>query len=858
MKYIEYQKKYADGVAELWNKSTKNWPEGLGSKLEKNAQDIEKELSLGGYLKIILALSEDNKVVGYCDLKSSPIFKEVCYIETLNVHPNYQGLGIGRQLLKRIIKFSIINGYNRIDAFTWPSNIKAISLYKRMGFFWQPNTSVQMVNFIPKLFNYYFLPRNLLKKWDTLLQVKPTPGPDKFQIDGRLYYPYLFTDEQNLIEIRIDKISQCIFYYKTSSAFFTISTTDLTLHGDAREVEINTRGFRIDNAKLCCHKKEFAIDITRNIIIIPSKIQMPNEESILKIFAQRGMRKFEFGIGFCRQEKIEPLDKNQFISASIPQVGFRKVIEHSAPLICKVIVSKVMRKAVSYQIRGGNELFTIDISNIVRLLLPGIHKIKFIFKEKSKNGKIITIIKRYLIVDNTENILQAKVGKDMLIWLKDCCCFIKNPGAKLVIRSHNLIDRGIVFAHYDQISNSRKKLETKEFTFQCNNKNDKAIVRAATKELTKVYIFANPGDVVVNYKSLKPLTLLSTAYFMDESALLKIGAKKGPITMIQKDVENRIKQNNGFQLLTYSHRIACSLNEKSTNEFDFASQRIIYKISLQSKKIIAPTAWQIKERRKELISSSYKIQELIENVKLVRFLKNNFICATRSLSLAVDPSFGLGIHSLKFNNKEILLTDYPKVGQLGEDWPWYGGLYTLGCLANPEVIDSFKELCLEEKNEMHSIISYHNGKNIPGVFIKTNMDRVSGLKTAYLITYYFLLPYELIMVSKFENENHVPMPCYFSSIAYIKPLPDMLLISDAFRSKIMPNEEHLEIPAKRIIKFRSQKNELIIRYLLYSNLGSNLKVINLANRKGFNLVLDIKDYFEPTNFIVQHFQFKGE
>ncbi len=855
MKYISYQKKYADGVAKLWNESAENWPEGLGAKFKKNALDIEKEISLAGYLKIILALSEDGEVIGYCDLKPSPNIKEVCYIDTLNVHPKYQGLGIGRQLLKRIINFSIINGYNRIDAFTWPSNTKAISLYKRMGFFWQPNTSVQMVNFIPKLFNLGFLDSNFISKWDALLCVNPITGPDKFQIDDRLYYPYLFKYKQNLLEIRIDKLSQSVFHYKTKSFFFIISTSSLMFHGDAHRVEIKTQGFRTNNAKFYCQEKEFKLGIVKNVITIPTKIQMLSGEAVLMVFAQRGSQNFEFGVGFCKHQKIEPLDENQFIPARLPQVGFRNLIGLKTPLICKITIEKAMRKAILYQMSGTNELFKIDISNILTLLPSGVHKIKFIFKEKLKRKRIATV-ERFLLVDNKQKIFYTKLGEGILIWLKSCCCFIRNPGAKLVIRSHNLIDRGLIFANYDRISNNEKEISTVKFTLTCNSKNDKIVIRAISKELTKIYIFTNPGNIVVNYKLSKPLTILSTAYCMDESALLKIGAKKRPITMIGDDGKKLIKQSNGFQLLTYSHRIACLLNKNCTKEINFTSHRITYKIDFQSKNIVAPIEWQIRKRRKDLIPPSNKIQELVENVIIEKFLKHTTICAIECLSLAVDPSFGPGIYSLKFNNKEILLTDYPKVSQLGENWPWYGGVYTLGCLANKDIIDSFKDLCLEEKSEMYSIISRYNNRNVSGIFVKSTMNNVSGLKTAYLNTYYFLLPYELLIISRFENETQVPMPCYFSSTAYLKPSSDMLLISDIFKDKIPLNKEHLEIPGKRIIEFTSQKNRFIIRYLLYSNFNSNLKAINLANKKGFNLVLDIKDYFKPTDLIVQHIHFK--
>lgn len=853
MKYISYQKKYADGIAKLWNESIENWPEGIGLELEKNVEDIEKELSLGGYLKIILALSEKEEVLGYCDLKPSPVFREVCYIETLNVHPKYQGLSIGRQLLKRIIEFAVNKGYRRIDAFTWSSNTKAISLYKKMGFFWQPNTSVQMVNFIPVLFNTGFLNINLIKKWDELLCVKPDFGPDRFQIGGREYYPYLFKYNQNLLEIRIDKLSQSVFFYKTKSAFFMISTPGLMLPENDHIVKIKTRGFRINNVRFSTGREKFKINVAQNTIIIPSEIQTLGEEPILTLFAQRGSLNFEFGIGFYKGTKIEPLDKSQLITSRMPQVGFRKLVNFKAPFICRISIEKVMRKPVEYQISETNELFTIDISDILALLPIGVYKIKFVFEVKSKKEKIATV-ERYLIKDNSQIISYARLGTDILIWLKNCCCFIKNPGAKLVIQSHNLIDRGVVFANYDSISN--REIGTQQFNLQCYYRNDKIIIRAVGKRLTKIFVFANPGSIVVNYKMPKLQKVISTTYLMEESALLKIGTWKKPITMMEEDCKRLIRQSNRFQLLLHSLKISCTLHKEIAKVIQFMPHRITYEIDSPSKNIIPSTAWHVKVRNKRAITSFKKAQTLIANGKVDNLLKNNFICATECLSMSVDPGFGPVIYSLKWNNEEVLLTPYPKVANFGETYPWYGGLYTVGCLADRKVIDSFEELCLEEKTEMYSIISHYNHKDISGILIKSHMNRVSGLKSAFLYTYYFLLPYELVVITKFENESRIPIPCYFSSIAYIKPISDMVLISDIFTDRIMLNKEHFEIPAEKIIRFKSHKKKCVISYLLYCNLCSNLKVINLANKKGFNLILRIKDYFKPSDFIVQYIRFR--
>ena len=36
-----------------------------------------------------------------------------------------------------------------MDLYTWPGNLKSVPLYKKMGFMWQPDSSVHMENFTP-------------------------------------------------------------------------------------------------------------------------------------------------------------------------------------------------------------------------------------------------------------------------------------------------------------------------------------------------------------------------------------------------------------------------------------------------------------------------------------------------------------------------------------------------------------------------------------------------------------------------------------------------------------------------------------------------------------------------------------
>lgn len=853
MRYVDYKEEYAGAVAELWNESAINWPEGLDASPVKTADEVVKELSTGDYLKVILALSDNRKIVGYCDLKPSPNMKDVCYVETLNVHPKYQGYGIGRQLLKRIIDFSIIERMGRIDAFTWPSNEKAIHLYKKMGFFWKPNTSVQMINFLPKLFNNGFLKWKFIKNWSTLLCVDPKTGFDEIEGDGRAYYPYIFGIKQNPIEIRIDNLSEAVYYYKTKRIVFIISANSIIPQRDSHKIVIRNKGFQPIKAKLYHKEKESPMNIIQNTIEIKPENLKSGGEYSLRILARYGGIDFTFEAGFYIQSKIEHIEQSYFISNQFQKIVFRKFADLNLPLECEITVDRFRGVTYSYMIHEKNELFAVDMNDILKLLPPGIYKTKFVFKEKLKMFKTTTI-ELLIIIDGKKTILHAEVENGVLIWLRDCYYFVRNPGAKLIIHSHNLIDRGFIYAGFDEIVGKKGGVGKQEFKFQYVSKDSEVLIRAISTELIKEFTFRNPGDVMIRYRLPETSTILSTAYLMDESAELKIGASKKPITMFHVDGRELIKKYKKFKLITRNYHVGCSIYKNSIKEIDIAPDKINFLV--KPKKKTVSVKWQVRKRKKVFSPYSIRAQTMLENIKFIQLSKKHYQCSEKNISIATDPSFGPIIHSIKFNNNEMLLTDYPKVGQFGEIWPWYGGLYTLGCMANRKIIGNYKELHFKQKGETFNISTHFDNIQIPGILIKTHMPWISNTRNVYLETYFFLLSHELLIISRFENEIQVPLPCYFASLGYIKPYSDMLINSDILHEKISLSDDHLEIPGNGEFQLVSRKNSFAIKYILSCNLDSNLKLVNLAHNKGFNLILDIKDYFKPSDIVVQQLQFE--
>lgn len=98
---------------QLWHKS----PSSIG-------------VALAGALSFMVAMLDDQLVAyEWCD-----IYERHAHLTRLAVHPDYQGRGIGAQLLYRAIRDALEAGADQITLNTMESNQRSRALYERFGF----------------------------------------------------------------------------------------------------------------------------------------------------------------------------------------------------------------------------------------------------------------------------------------------------------------------------------------------------------------------------------------------------------------------------------------------------------------------------------------------------------------------------------------------------------------------------------------------------------------------------------------------------------------------------------------------------------------------------------------------------
>ena len=243
VKIVEYHEGLAKGIAKMWNESRENWG---GDSTVTTEQDVKEKEANSTNLHLFLAMVGD-EVAGYCGLSEYREDKGALYIPLLNVHPKYQGLKIGKQLVLKAVDKTVELQWPRLDLFTWPGNTKAVPLYKKCGFFWEDrDDTVHLMNFIPMVLQIDML-KPFFKKhdWYSTNQRLIEIEPDGLKEKDHTYYEYKWEAGDEFVRIQFERTGRGIRLIETQDILVEMKIPDFKL----LEKESHNVTYQVENRK---------------------------------------------------------------------------------------------------------------------------------------------------------------------------------------------------------------------------------------------------------------------------------------------------------------------------------------------------------------------------------------------------------------------------------------------------------------------------------------------------------------------------------------------------------------------------------------------------------------------------------
>lgn len=210
-KIADYNPTHAAGLAVMWNESKSAWPFGFGGPAEFTEQRVLEWMRDDNSLFILVAEAEDGRVIGFCEVVRYPKEADAAYVALLNVHPAFHGAKAGKTLLKTAVDRVVKQGFQRLDLHTWAANMKAVPLYKKCGFFWVPETTVYMQNYLPLIMQQaparkYFAEHDWYETYIRELVV----AEDDEQWEGASVFRYRWQDGADRLDVTIDRESRAV------------------------------------------------------------------------------------------------------------------------------------------------------------------------------------------------------------------------------------------------------------------------------------------------------------------------------------------------------------------------------------------------------------------------------------------------------------------------------------------------------------------------------------------------------------------------------------------------------------------------------------------------------------------------
>ncbi len=206
-KIVEYEPSMAEEIAEMFNKFKELWPGGFGGGVPFDEERVKDWMDESSSIADFIAVDENGIPVGHCGLTPHWREDDAAYVYLLGVTPRVQGKRYGKRLLLKTIERAIQEGIKRVDLHTWSGNLNAMPLYKKVGMFWVPDTTVYMQDYIPLLHQ-----NDLTKEWFEIhedwyaaQERELEQEPDEFSMDDMDVFPYRFEEGEDLLEVDIDR-----------------------------------------------------------------------------------------------------------------------------------------------------------------------------------------------------------------------------------------------------------------------------------------------------------------------------------------------------------------------------------------------------------------------------------------------------------------------------------------------------------------------------------------------------------------------------------------------------------------------------------------------------------------------------
>ena len=205
----------------MWQASDDQWPGTWSGGVEITTKMIREWHAHINMLNIYVAETADkSKLVGYCSLSERPEEKNTAYLAVLNVQPDCQGQSIGRRLVQQCVERSTELGFHFLSIGTWSGNLKSVPTYKKCGYFWKPDTSVYMENYIPPIRQLacaraYFSRHN----WYTTFKRELSQKEDDERWEGMKTYAYHWEQDGDSLSVWVDREAQRLTAVETDTFF---------------------------------------------------------------------------------------------------------------------------------------------------------------------------------------------------------------------------------------------------------------------------------------------------------------------------------------------------------------------------------------------------------------------------------------------------------------------------------------------------------------------------------------------------------------------------------------------------------------------------------------------------------------